>query len=351
MDLRAVEKRIIAAGKRQGWLDCPGVVVALSGGGDSVALLWLLNAFFKGRLVAAHLDHCTRAGASHEDAAFCRELCEKWGVKLKVKKVDVHSVKEKGESFEMAGRRERYSHFYATAEEEGFPYIALGHSADDLVETQLMNLFRGTGLAGLRGIPETRGKIVRPIIGFRRHELRELLRENGTEWREDASNSDTIYRRNRVREELLPWIREHFNPNFDAAMLGLAGQIEDELRSKRKITQNNLEKVAMDCYPALACWSAKKIADFSDPELADMLRAQGKRLELPTLSRDRTRKLIELLRRGGKWRFQWARDIEVCYSLRGIGWLRRADIEKSAAGNSLSSILGGDELRLPWWAK
>lgn len=346
MDLRSAEKRIIAAGKRQGWLDSPGVVAALSGGGDSVALLWLLKTFFKGRLVAAHLDHCTRAGASHEDAAFCKELCEKWGVSLKVKKVDVHSVKEKGESFEMAGRRERYAHFFATAEEEGLPYIALGHSADDVVETQLMNLFRGTGLAGLRGIPEAHGKIVRPVIGFRRHELRELLRENGIEWREDASNSDTIYRRNRVREELLPWIREHFNPNFDEAMLGLAGQIEEELRSKRKITQNNLEKIIMDCYPALACWSAKRISDFSDPELADMLRAQGKKLELPTLSRDRTRKLTELLRRGGKWRFQWARDIEVCYSWRGIGWLRRADIEKNTARERNS-----DELHLPWWAK
>lgn len=346
MDLKVAGERIAAAGKRQGWLDSPGIVVALSGGGDSVALLWLLKTFFTGRLVAAHLDHCTREGASHEDAAFCRELCEKWSLALRVKRVEVHSVKERGESFEMAGRRERYAHFFATAEEEGLPFIALGHSADDLVETQLMNLFRGTGLAGLRGIPETRGKIVRPIIGWRRDELRELLRVNDVGWREDASNTDTIYRRNRVREELLPWVREHFNPNFDAAMVGLAEQIGEELQFKRKIAQKNLEKVTINCYPALACWSAKSLGDFTDLELADMLRAQGKQLELPTLSRDRTNKLLALLRKGGKWRFQWARDIEVCYSGRGIGWLRRADVEKRPEKERNSN-----ELCLPWWVK
>lgn len=346
MDMIVAEKRIIAAGKRQGWLDSSGIVTALSGGGDSVALLWLLKTFFKGRLIAAHLDHCTREGASHEDAAFCEALCEKWGIMLKVKKVDVYSGREKGESFEMAGRRERYAHFFAVAEEAGLPFVALGHSADDLVETQLMNLFRGTGLAGLRGIPEVRGKIVRPVIGFRRDELRELLRGSGVEWREDASNTDTIYRRNRVREEFLPWVRKHFNQNFDAAMIGLAGQINEELNFKRKTTQNNLEKVTMDTYSALACWSAKNLRDFTDLELADMLRAQGKKLGLPTLSRDRTNKLLALLRKGGKWRFQWARDIEVCYSARGIGWLRRADLEKNPEKER-----NDNELCLPWWAK
>lgn len=347
MDLKIAGKYIAAAGKRQGWWDSPGIIAALSGGGDSVALLLLLKTFFNGRLVAAHLDHCTRGGASHEDAAFCEELCAKLGVELKVKKVEVFSNRNKGESFEMAGRRERYAHFFALSEEEGLPFIALGHSADDSVETQLMNLFRGTGLAGLRGIPEVRGKIVRPVIGFRRGELREILRAHGTEWREDASNSDTVYKRNRVREELLPWIREHFNPNFETAMIGLAEQIKEELRFKEKNTQDSLEKVTMSCYPALACWSVKDIQDFTDIELADMLRAQGKKLELPALSRDRTKKLLKLLRKGGKWRFQWARDIEVCYSRRGIGWLRRACLEKYPEKEKRND----NELNLPWWAK
>ena len=112
---------------------------------------------------------------SHEDAKFSVELCEKWGSNASSNCRGIQG-EVIGESFEMAGRRERYTHFYETAEAEDCPFIAVGHSADDLVETQLMNLFRGTGLEGLRGIPERRGKIVRPIIDFRRDELREILR-------------------------------------------------------------------------------------------------------------------------------------------------------------------------------
>lgn len=346
MNLRAVEKRITDTGRRQGWWNAPGVVTALSGGGDSVALLLLLKTYFKGRIVAAHLDHCSREGASHGDAAFCEELCAEWKIDIRVKRVPVYANRQRGESFEMAGRRERYHHFYETADAENLPFIALGHSANDVVETQLMNLFRGTGLPGLRGIPETRGRIVRPVLGFWREELRGLLSENGVDWREDESNSDTVYLRNRIRGELLPWIKENFNANFEAKMLGLAAQINEELRFKYEHTQKNLEKVIMDCYPALACWSAKVVRDITDLELTDMLRAQGEILGLTALSRDRTYKLLALLRKGGKWRFQWASDIEVCYSERGIGWLRRCDIGKKAerAKKTLRS-------ELPWWAR
>ena len=340
-------KKIKEAGERQGWWDSVGLVTALSGGGDSVAMLWLLRRFYSGRIVAAHLDHCTREGMSHEDAKFSVELCEKWGIKCVVKTVEVYKERLTGESFEMAGRRERYTHFYETAEAEGLPFIAVGHSADDLVETQLMNLFRGTGLEGLRGIPERRGKIVRPIIDFRRYELREILRENGVEWREDASNTDIVYRRNKVREVLIPWIRENMNPNFESVMLGLSKQIDAELDNKRKNTERLLSEVSMTMPPAIACWSAALIKNVNDTELADMLRLQGVLLDLPRLDRDRTMKLVSLIRKGGKWRFQWARDIEICWSNRGMGWLHRKDIAKGADENRQNA--GKEDL--PWWAR
>lgn len=340
-------KKIKAAGVRQGWWDSEGLVVALSGGGDSVALLWLLHKFYSGRLVAAHLDHCTREGVSHEDAAFARDICREWGIECRVKRVEVYAEKLTGESFEMAGRRERYAHFYETAESCGLKYIAVGHSADDLVETQLMNLFRGTGLAGLRGIPETRENIVRPIIDFRRVELRKLLRESGTAWREDASNTDEAYTRNRIREKLIPWIRENLNPNFESAMLGLAKQINEELDYKSAITSRNLAAAAFDMPPALVCWSSAYIGVLPDVELIDMLRAQGSLLGLPTLSRDRTTLLLALIRKGGWWRFQWAKDIEICYSNRGMGWLHRADVIKSLEKNRQNSQKEG----FPWWAR
>lgn len=346
-NLALVYKKFQASALRQGWWDSEGLVAALSGGGDSVAMIWLLHRFYKGRIVAAHLDHCTREGMSHSDAEFSAELCKKWGIKCLVKKVEVYKERLTGESFEMAGRRERYTHFYETAESEGLPFIAVGHSSDDVVETQLMNLFRGTGLEGLRGIPERRGMIVRPIIDFRREELRDILRENGIEWREDASNRDTVYKRNRVREELIPWIRENMNPNFEAVMIGLSRQIGAELEYKQKITEKLLQDAVIDIPPAIVCWSPALIRTVSDTELADMLRLQGLRLELPRLDRDRTLQLIGLIRKGGKWRFQWAMDIEVCWSERGMGWLHREDIGKGLDENRQNVR----KEALPWWAR
>ena len=345
--LLSYHKRFRDAGIRQGWWDSEGLVAALSGGGDSVAMLWLLRRFYKGRIVAAHLDHCTREGMSHADAAFSVELCRSWEIKCVVKKVEVYKERLTGESFEMAGRRERYAHFCETAEAEKLPFIAVGHSADDVVETQLMNLFRGTGLEGLRGIPERRGIIVRPIIDFRKEELRGILRDNGVEWREDASNTDTIYRRNRVREELIPWIKENMNPNFESVMIGLSKQINSELEERERITEKFLEAAVTDMPPAIVCWSPAFIKDTGDNDLIAMLRLQGEKLGLPRLSRYRTLKLLGLIRKGGKWRFQWAGDIEICYSNRGMGWLRRADIGKGGAENRQNKL----KPYLPWWAR
>ena len=341
-EIFAFRKKFIEAGKRQGWWSAPGIVTALSGGGDSVALLWLLREFYPGRVVAAHLDHCTRNGVSREDAEFAVSLCASWGVECRVKRVEVYANRLAGESFEMAGRRERYAHFRETAAACGLKFIAVGHSADDLVETQLMNLFRGTGLAGLRGIPEVRGDIVRPIIDFRRDELRRLLRDNGVAWREDASNTDARYARNRVRCELIPWIKQNMNPNFEMTMAGLAKQLDAELTEREKRIKPLLEAVETERAPAIVCWSTGPLADISDSDLAEMLRAEGAALSLPTLSRERTGCLVSLIRTGGCWRFQWARDIEICCSNRGIGWLHRGDI-KSGGKNT-------GKTRAPWWA-
>ena len=340
-------KKISDAGQRQGWWHSDGIVAALSGGGDSVALLWLLKRYFPGRIVAAHLDHCTRNGASHDDAAFAQALCAEWNIKCAVKVVDVHGRREQGESFEMAGRRERYLHFRETAAAEGIEWIALGHSADDLVETQLMNLFRGTGLKGLRGIPEQRGNIVRPIINFRRDELRGILRDNNISWCEDASNNEMIYQRNKVREELIPWIKNNLNINFEESMAGLAQQLNEEIAEREEAAKKLLAEVSFVLEPALVAWNAHTVKNISRKDLIDMLRMQGELLSLPSLSRSRTYLLADLISHGGAWRFQWALDIEVCYSNRGIGWLHRCDVEHSRGKNKQNTA----QLQLPWWAR
>ena len=130
-------------------------------------------------------------------------------------------------------------------------------------------------------------------------------------------------------------------------MLGLAKQIEVELSERSKRTANLLDKVSFLLPPSLVSWHSNKIKKISKEELADILRMQGNRLQLPTLSRKRTEELVLLLKKGGFWRFQWARDIEVCYSERGIGWLHRKDVEESLNKNNK---ITKNEM-LPWWAR
>lgn len=341
------KEKIRKAGEKQGWWDSEGLVVALSGGADSVCMLLLLKNFYKGRLVAAHLDHTTRNGQSYEDACFVVELCKNWEIDCHVKRLKVNEEKLIGESFEMAARRERYAFFNEVVEKEKLFYIALGHSADDVVETQLMNLFRGTGLLGLRGIPSVNKNIVRPIISFRRNELRQILSYNNISWREDSSNKDSRYLRNRVRNELVPWIQNNINKNFQSVMLGLAQQVEAELTERFKHAAFLLDKVTFSLSPSLVAWHSNKVKRVSKEELAEMLRMQGDRLNLPTLSRKRTEDLLLLFNKGGFWRFQWARDIEVCYSERGIGWLHRKDVEKAL---DINKKMRKNET-LPWWAR
>lgn len=360
-------KKFLAASLRQGWAQAPGIVCALSGGGDSVAMLYLMKEYFRGKVAAAHLDHCTRNGESHHDAEFARRLCGEWNIPCYVKTVEVHESRQTGESFEMAGRRARYEHFEETAKLCGYDFIAVAHNADDVVETQLLNLARGTGIPGLRGIPERRGNIVRPVIDFSREELRKLLREAGVKWCDDYTNDESDYMRNKVRNLLIPWIRENLNAGFDKVMLGLAKQASEETTEKEAEAAALLDKTGFELAPALAAWHTDSLPAVSAIRLKEMLRLQGVRLSLPVLSRERTELLLSLIRRGGKWRFQWARDIEVCYSQRGIGWLHRADIEKNAADvknkekAENAEIAENDkkaektkniiENKLPWWAR
>jgi len=321
------KKKIEAAGKRQGWIGCSSMLVAVSGGGDSVALLWMLKEFYRGSIVVAHLDHCTRNGASHQDAEFVKELCKSWNLDCIVETVDVHNKTQQGESFEMAGRRVRYEFFENVSKRMHLDFTALGHNMDDLVETQLLNLFRGTGIAGLRGIAETRGQIVRPLIDFRREELRELLRTQNIQWREDETNHQNLYKRNKIRNQLIPWIKENLNGQFEISMAGLAAEAAEYVSRKNAEAEKNMSEIVTE-NEYLASWNARGIRDFEDNKVADMLRLQGVKLSLPVLDRHRTQELVRLIKQAGRWRFQWAGDIEVCRFNGKIVWLKRADAER-----------------------
>lgn len=181
------------------------VLVALSGGADSVALLHALRAL--GYPVQGfHLNHCLRGAESDRDEAFCRALCVRLGVELTVERVDVAAAaREQGNGVEETARRMRYARLQDAA--QGMK-IATAHTADDNLETVLFHLVRGTGPKGLAGIPPVRGQIIRPMLRVERMQVEEYLASIGQDYVTDSTNADDAYTRNRIRHTVVPALRE-----------------------------------------------------------------------------------------------------------------------------------------------
>jgi tRNA(Ile)-lysidine synthase len=196
------------------------IVIGVSGGGDSVALLYLLAslaASWRLSLHVLHVDHQLRAGSSAEGDVV-RRVAAELGVPAEVVKVRVAP----GGSPEAAARHARYRALSECADRVGAHRIALGHTADDQAETVLMRLLEGAGVRGLAGIPVARGRIIRPLLGARRDTLRALLDEVGLAWIEDPSNGDRRFLRNRVRHDLLPLLERTYNPAIAEALARVA---------------------------------------------------------------------------------------------------------------------------------
>lgn len=192
-----------------------GVLAAVSGGADSVCLLFLLCSMREElavRLAAFHLHHGLRGAEADRDEAFVKQLCEAWQVPFYSAHEDAAAYgRERGISEEEAGRELRYSHLEALADRLSFGKIAVAHHREDQAETVVFHLFRGTGLKGMGGIRPVRGKIIRPLLECSRQEIEGYLRENGISWCEDSTNSENTYKRNRIRNELLPWAGQYLN--------------------------------------------------------------------------------------------------------------------------------------------
>jgi len=198
------------------------ILVGVSGGIDSTALLYILNAIKKTlniKLHAAHLNHKIRGKQSDQDALFVRNICRKLGIPCTVEEFDVPGfAKQKGLNLEDAARQMRYEFFERVAARYGADKIAVGHTADDNIETFIMKLIRGSGLQGLEGIPQVRGKVIRPLLGIFRKELEDYLKQKGIKAREDKTNKDTKYLRNRVRLDLIPELSK-YNRNIKDVIL------------------------------------------------------------------------------------------------------------------------------------
>jgi len=205
------------------------VVAAVSGGLDSVVLLRILYGLADElgfSIVVAHLDHALRADSAG-DAAFVRELAAELGLAVAIERIDVGALAEsKRMGIEEAAREARHAFLDDTARHLGAERIALGHTADDQAETILFRLARGTGLEGLRGMDAVSGRIVRPLLYTSRASVRSYAESHGLRWREDATNLDLRFSRNRIRQRVLPELRA-INPEAVEA-LQRAGNLADE---------------------------------------------------------------------------------------------------------------------------
>ena len=303
-------RRLREAGQRQGWWEASGMVVALSGGGDSVALGALLRRFWPGLQVWAHLDHQIRS-VSGEDALFVEDLAARWGIRCVSEGLPVPSLRQKGESLEMAARRLRYGFLERAAGREGLRWVATAHTADDQAETLLLHLLRGSGIRGLGGMREQRKPWVRPLLGFRREELRAFLRQEGIPWREDASNQDRTFLRNRIRHELIPWM-ESCNPAFTLRAQALAEEARREDRRLQQEGRSLLAWLQREAFPADAAWDRRGAARLDPSSRVRALRAQGEALGLPVLDRDRCEALARRVALPGQFRLPWKGGAQVC---------------------------------------
>ena len=220
------------------------MLVAVSGGADSVALLRSLLANHPSqpsRLIVAHFNHLWRAEESNKDAAFVENLASQYGVPFVVDSAEAESESSQTEA---TARALRYSFLERAAEKHGARYLATGHTADDQAETVLHRIVRGTGIRGLIGIPRIRVlspavTIVRPLLDFRRSEVESYLAEIDQTFCMDSSNENTSYTRNRIRLELLPQLEAEFNPDTTGALLRLA----DFAREYQQLTDEQVGRL------------------------------------------------------------------------------------------------------------
>lgn len=209
------------------------VLVGVSGGADSMALLHILKRLRHElgiEIYVAHINHGLRGEDADADAAYVEDICIEWGIPFFLKKACVSELaKEWRLSEEEAGRRVRFSFFDEVLRQIDGNKIALAHHRDDQVETIIHNIIRGTGMEGLRGIKPIRdNKIIRPLIEVDRVSIEEYLAMENIPYRHDHTNDCTIYTRNKIRHELIPYIEENFNPNFKESIIRMTEIIGDE---------------------------------------------------------------------------------------------------------------------------
>lgn len=228
-------------------LICEGdkILVALSGGPDSVFLLNFLNKrkkYFNIKLIAAHVNHLLRGERANQDALFCKRLCDAMNIKFYSSEIDVKSFAKKNKaSLEEGARILRYNELGKCANENNCNKIATAHTINDNAETMLLNIIKGTGLNGVCGIPIIRDNIIRPLLCVEKNDILSALKNAKIRFRIDESNEDEKYERNYIRRSLIPLIKK-LNPSLEKTLLNSSFVF----RSIKKIVDDKIKLSAKD---------------------------------------------------------------------------------------------------------
>ena len=244
--MKELDKKIINTIKKYNLIEKGDkIVLAVSGGPDSMCMLnalienYIVNdtnqncqkgpsPLATSEIVVAHVNHMIREEAA-DDENYVREFCESKGIEFYSKSIDVQKMANNNKTgTEEAGRMARYEFFDEILEKTNATKIAIAHNKNDNAETVIMNALRGSGITGLKGIEPKRGKYIRPLIECERFEIEEYCKEKQLNPRIDKTNSENIYTRNKVRNVVIPYIQEEFNPNIINTFSRLSELVREE---------------------------------------------------------------------------------------------------------------------------
>lgn len=235
------------------------LIVAVSGGPDSICMLDILNKMRRGteiktchlnpepmatfEIVVAHVNHMIREEAK-EDEQYVKEYCEKNGIEFYTKSIDVQKIAHTNKiGIEEAGRIARYEFFDGILRKTEATKIAIAHNKNDKIETIFLHILRGSGIEGLKGIEAKRGNIIRPLIACEREEIEKYCEEKQLNPRVDKTNFENIYHRNKVRNVLIPYVQKEFNPNLITTLERLSDIVVAENEYMEKQTQKAYQEI------------------------------------------------------------------------------------------------------------
>lgn len=226
-----------------------GVLAGVSGGADSVALLYALHELkdeLGFSLYAAHLNHGIRGEEAEGDQAYVRELCETLGVPLYEERLDIPAIAgAQGKTLEQAAREQRYEFFERALEKFGASRIAVAHHMEDQAESIMLHMIRGSGLKGLTGMKYSRDNIIRPFLDIHRQDVENYLSDKGVSYRTDSTNLDRDASRNRLRLDVMPYISEHINPAVTDALCSMVKLLSEDEKYLAAQAEKALEKAKM----------------------------------------------------------------------------------------------------------